>query len=402
MKIEITVAHRENTRDNFTIHRLPLISFLNGDKLTASSEKMTHADIHQREMHSKDILQTQYMLSLLKQLEQNSNSTERDTIIENDFKSNLNKITNEIKASLQKIVTATKRSFNPNTTPQNLSGNSILSQGGSFSNVNFTQIDTKQSEEAHLARESVNKSIKELLSNIFAQEYKSFKTSAKEVLSKFTPEETKQLNSPVSQYFNEEINQSISMIKPMGAKNLKSNLEKDKIENYINSRVKISQQIDLLPRLMNKSFSYENNLKGALEQSNQSSIHTNRQLAETKHLQNTTNNSGKEEHDKQVGGIAITGQFSFIDRKDFHEKNQTYKDFPPLPESWKTESNSPKTTTQETQTNHNPTPQATAQEPTETSTESINQHREAVTNHQSEPVSLAEEEMQERENTTQL
>jgi hypothetical protein len=360
-KIEITFAHRENANDNFTIHRLPLISFLNGDKLTISTEKMTHTDIHEREMHSKDILQAQYMLSLLKQLEQKSNSTERDKIIENDFKSNLNKISDEIKASLQKITAAAKRSFNPNTTSQSLSGSSILSQGGSFSNANFNQIDTKQSTEAHLARESVNKSIKELLSNIFAQEYKSFKTSAKEVLSKFTPEETKQLNSPISQYFNEEINQSSSMIKPMGAKNLRSDLKKDKIESYISSKIEISQQIDLLPRLMNKGFSYENNLKGALEQSNQSSIHTNRQLAETKHLQNTTNNSGKEEHDKQVGGIALTGQLSFIDRKDFHERNQTYKDFPPLPEGWKTEPKQTASNTNQTSPNHESTnPASTA------------------------------------------
>ena len=405
MKIEITVAHRENTRDNFTIHRLPLINFLNGDKLTTSSERMTYKDIHEQEMHCSDIVQTQYMLSLLKQLELESNPTERDKIIENDFKSNLNKITDEIKASLQKIAAAAKKPFKQNITTQRLMNSSILSEGGSFSNVNFTQIDTKQSQEAHLARESVNKSIKELLSNIFAQEYKSFKTSAKEVLNKFTPEETKQINSPISQYFNEEINQSSSMIKPMGAKNLRSDLKKDEVESYINSRVKISQQIDLLPRLMNKGFSYENNLKGALEQSNQSSIHTNTQLAETKHLQNTTNNSGKEEHDKQVGGIALTGQFSFIDRKEFHERNKTYKDFPPLPENWKTEPDSPKTTTQETQTNHNPvsnTPQTIAQEPTETSTETINHHTEAATSHPSELVNPAAEENSGRENKTQL
>ena len=388
-ELELTFAHRENTSGDFTIHRLPLINFLNGDKLTTSSERMTYKDIHEQEMHCSDIVQTQYMLSLLKQLELESNPTERDKIIENDFKSNLNKITDEIKASLQKIAAAAKKPFKQNITTQRLMNSSILSEGGSFSNVNFTQIDTKQSQEAHLARESVNKSIKELLSNIFAQEYKSFKTSAKEVLNKFTPEETKQINSPISQYFNEEINQSSSMIKPMGAKNLRSDLKKDEVESYINSRVKISQQIDLLPRLMNKGFSYENNLKGALEQSNQSSIHTNTQLAETKHLQNTTNNSGKEEHDKQVGGIALTGQFSFIDREKFHEKNQTYKDFPPLPESWKTESNSPKTTTQETQTNHNPvsnTPQTTAQ-PTETKPETISHHTEAATSNPSEPVS---------------
>jgi len=379
-KIEITFAHRENSSTDFTIYRLPLINFLNGDKLTSSSERMTYQEIHQREMHSKDILQTQYMLSLLKQLEDNSNPTERDKIIENDFKSNLNKITNEIKTSLQKITAAAKKSFSPNTGPQKLNGNSILSQGGSFSNVSFTQIDTKQSQGTHLARESVNKSIRELLSNIFAQEYKSFKTSAKEVLSKFTLEETKQLNPPISQYFNEEINQSISMIKPMGLENLKSNLEKDKIESYINSRIEISQQIDLLPRLMNKGFSYENNLKGSLEQSTQSSLHANRQLAETKHLQNRTNNSGKEEHDKQVGGIALTGQFSFIDRKEFHERNKTYKDFPELPESWKA-----------------------AEKATETNPKTITpQTIEAATNHQSEPVSPAAEENLDRENKTQL
>jgi len=392
-KIEITFAHRENASDNFTIYRLPLTNFLNGDKLTISTEKMTHTDIHEREMHSKDLLQAEYMLSLLKQSEQNSNSTELNKIIENDFKSNLNKITNEIKTSLQKITAAAKKSFSPDTGPQKLNGNSILSQGGSFSNVNFTQIDTKQSQGTHLARESVNKSIRELLSNIFAQEYKSFKTSAKEVLSKFTPEETKQLNPPISQYFNEEINQSISMIKPMGAKNLRSDLKKDKIENYISSRIKISQQIDLLPRLMNEGFSYENNLKGSLEQSNQSSIHTNRQLAETKYLQNTTNNSGKKEHDKQVGGIALTGQFSFIDRKEFHERNKTYKDFPPLPESWKTEPKQTEPNTSQTAQNHESTsPVSTAADDSTKATETTaaNINNSSPTSNESSPQTITE------------
>ncbi|MEB3315004.1 MAG: hypothetical protein VKK32_02180, partial [Candidatus Melainabacteria bacterium] len=87
-------------------------------------------------------------------------------------------------------------------------------------------------------------------------------------------------------------------------------------------------------------------------------------------------NSGKEEHDKQVGGIALTGQFSFIDRKEFHERNKTYKDFPELPESWKA-----------------------AEKATETKPEPISHHTEAST---SELVNPAAEENLDRENKTQL
>ena len=212
------------------------------------------------------------------------------------------------------------------------------------------------------------------------------------------------ISSPISQYFNEQINQNRSQIQSPSSKDLRKNLNTETVQNYINSRIQISQQLNMLPELIDKAFSYDNNVLAGFEQSDPSTTHTNKQLAAKEYLQNRTNASREEEHDKQVDGIALTGQFSFIDRKDFHERNQTYEDFPALPDSWKTESNSPKTTTQETQMNHNPansTQQATV-EAAKTSTETVTHHTETAVSNQNEQVSIAAEEMQERENTTQL
>lgn len=400
-QLELTFAHREKLSDDFTVHRLPLFDFLRGVELTASSKRISNGDIHQKEMHAKEVVQAQSILSILNTLG-NENPL---TALKNNFERNLNQISSKIKEAIKQVQSASQVVLNPMAMNQSPITNNTLNKGTSFLNTGFRIMNTERSQETSSARKSIEESTKELLRNIFSPENRSFKSSAREILNTFSPDETKLISSPISQYFNEQINQNRSQIQSPNSRDLRKNLNAETVQNYINSRVKISQQIDLLPRLMNKGFSYENNLKGALEQSNQSSIHTNTQLAETKHLQNTTNNSGKEEHDKQVGGIALTGQFSFIDRKEFHERNKTYKDFPPLPENWKTEPDSPKTTTQETQTNHNPvsnTPQTTAQEPTETSTETINHHTEAATSHPSELVNPAAEENLDRENKTQL
>jgi hypothetical protein len=171
---------------------------------------------------------------------------------------------------------------------------------------------------------------------------------------------------------------------------LDNNTSQDFIIDYINSRIKIAQRNDLSNLAIHDT-------RADLEQSNLISKTVNSKLGN--HFKDS-----EEQKDKQVGGIALTGQFSFIDRKEYHEKNKTYKDFPPLPESWKTESNSLKPNTQETQMNHNPansTQQATV-EAAKTSTETVTHHTETAVSNQNEQVSIAAEEMQERENTTQL
>ncbi|MFM7457185.1 MAG: hypothetical protein ACKO3R_00790 [bacterium] len=93
-----------------------------------------------------------------------------------------------------------------------------------------------------------------------------------------------------------------------------------------------------------------------LEQSDPTSQKSNRELAEQDDFKNSKDPEiGKEKHDEQVGGIPLTGQFSFIDRKEFHEKNQTYKDFPELPKSWKTEPKQTEPNTSQTAQNHEST-----------------------------------------------
>jgi hypothetical protein len=372
-QLELTFAHREKLSDDFTVHKLPLLDFLRGVELTASSKRINNNNIHQNEMHAKDVIQAQSILSILNTLENQQNPL---TALRNNFERNLNQISSKIKEALEQVQSASEEVLNPTAMNQSLISRIILNQGASFSNTDFQMMNTKSSQKTSSARKSIEESTKELLRNIFSPENRSFKNSAKEVLSTFSPEETKLISSHISQYFNEQINQNRSQIQSPSSKDLRKNLNTETVQNYINNSVQISQQLDLLPELIDKAFSYDNNVLAKFEQSDPSTTHTNKQLAAKEYLQNRTNASGEKENDKQVGEIALTGQFSFIDRKEFHEKNKTYKDFPELPESWKTESNSPKTTTQETQTNHNPTP--------------------------SEPVSLAEEENLERENTTQL
>jgi len=158
-------------------------------------------------------------------------------------------------------------------------------------------------------------------------------------------------------------------------------------DKYRDARIKIASQPNI-DKLLNTSVTDTESLLAQLEQSDPISQEINRDLAKRDDFKNSTDpETGKEEHDKQVGGIALTGQFSFIDRKEYHEKNKTYEHFPPLPDSWKTESNSLKPNTQETQMNNpvNSTQQATAGA-AETSTETATPHAETAVNNQNEPV----------------
>ncbi|MFM7457886.1 MAG: hypothetical protein ACKO3R_04400 [bacterium] len=198
--------------------------------------------------------------------------------------------------------------------------------------------------------------------------------------------------------FKANIQSLLQMISsPENQENFKD-LDWESAGKYRDTRIKIAAQPNV-HELLNSSNTHKdspeetNRKKAQLEQSDPISQKINRELAQRDDFKNSKDpKTGKEEHDKQVGGIALTGQFSFIDRKAFHEKNETYKDFPPLPEHWKTEPHSPNATTDEIQTNHDPannTPQDIAQ-PTETITETITPHTtKATTNHQSEPVNPA-------------
>ena len=364
-QLELTFAHREKLSDDFTVHRLPLFDFLRGVELTASSKRISNGDIHQKEMHAKEVVQAQSILSILNTLG-NENPL---TALKNNFERNLNQISSKIKEAIKQVQSASQVVLNPMAMEQSLITNNILNKSTSFFNTGFRIMNTERSQETSSARKSIEESTKELLRNIFSPENRSFKSSAREILNTFSPDETKLISSPISQYFNEQINQNRSQIQSPSSRDLRKNLNAETVQNYINNRVQISQQLNLLPELLDPAFSYDKNAIARFEQSDPPTIYTNKQLAE-EYLQNKTNASGEQENDKQVGGIALTGQFSFIDRKDFHEKKQTYKDFPPLPESWK------------------------AAQPNETKPERISHHTEAAT---SELVNPAEEENLDRE-----
>ncbi|MEB3314669.1 MAG: hypothetical protein VKK32_00440 [Candidatus Melainabacteria bacterium] len=368
-QLELTFAHREKLSDDFTVHKLPLFDFLRGVELTASSKRISNGDIHQKEMHAKEVVQAQSILSVLKTLENQSPLT----ALKNNFERNLNQISSKIKKALKQVQSASQAVLNPMAMNQSLITNNILNKGTSFINTGFGIMNTERSQETSSTRKSIEESTKELLRNIFSPENRSFQSSAIKILNTFSPDETKLISSPISQYFNEQINQNRSQIQSPSSRDLRKNLNAETVQNYINNRVQISQQLNLLPELLDTAFSYDKNAIARFEQSDPSTIYTNKQLAE-EYLQNKTNASGEKENDKQAGGIALTGQFSFIDRKDFHERHQTYKDFPPLPESWK------------------------AAQPTETKPEPISHHTEAATNPQSESVRPAEEENLDREN----
>jgi hypothetical protein len=309
-----------------------LFDFLRGVELTASPKRISNGDIHQKEMHAKEVVQAQSILSILNTLGNQQNPL---TALKNNFERNLNQISSEIKEALKQVQSASKVVLNPTAMNQSLSASNILNKGANFSNIGFRIMNTERSQETSSARKSIEESTKELLRNIFSPENRSFRNSAREVLSTFSPDEIKLISSPISQYFNEQINQNRSQIQLPNSRNLRNNLNEETVQNYINNRVQISQQLDLLPELIDKAFSYDNNVLAKFEQSDPSTTHTNKQLAAKEYLQNRTNASGEKENDKQVGGIAFAGQFSFIDRKEYHERNGTYKDFPPLPESWK-------------------------------------------------------------------
>jgi hypothetical protein len=386
-QLELTFAHREKLSVDFTVHKLPLLDFLRGVELTASSKRISNGDIHQKEMHAKDVVQAQSILSILNTLE-NENPL---TALKNNFERNLNQISSKIKEALKQLESASKVVLNSTAMNQSLSTSSILTQGASFSNTGSTTMNTERSQQNSSARKSIEESTKELLRNIFSPENRSFKNSAREILNTFSPDETKLISSPISQYFNKQINHNRSQIQSPNNRGLRKNLNPETIQNYINNRVQISQQLNLLPELLDTAFSYDKSVLAQLEQSDPISQEINRDLAKRDDFKNSTDpETGKEEHDKQVGGIALTGQFSFIDRKEYHEKNKTYEHFPPLPDSWKTESNSLKPNTQETQMNNpvNSTQQATAGA-AETSTETATPHAETAVNNQNEPVKLA-------------
>lgn len=179
------------------------------------------------------------------------------------------------------------------------------------------------------------------------------------------------------------------------------NLDGKIAQEYRDTRIRIAKELDV-DELLNSSNTHKDSpeakterksILAQLEQSDPISQKINRELAKRDDFKNSKDpKTGKEEHDKQVGGIALNGQFSSIDPKitkahaeaivkaeekaketgqpltdrerslinkdfdqgKFHKENQTYKDFPPLPENWKTESNSPNATTDEIQTNYDP------------------------------------------------
>jgi hypothetical protein len=177
------------------------------------------------------------------------------------------------------------------------------------------------------------------------------------------------------------------------------NLDGKIAQEYRDTRIRIAKELDV-DELLNASITDKDSseaetekesILGQLEQSDPISQKINRDLAKRDDFKNSTDpETGKEEHDKQVGGIALVAQCSFRDREAFHKRNKTYKDFPELPDSWKTESNSLKPNTQETQMNNpvNSTQQATAGA-AETSTETATPHAETAVNNQNEPVKLA-------------
>jgi hypothetical protein len=200
-QLELTFAHREKLSVDFTVHKLPLLDFLRGVELTASSKRISNGDIHQKEMHAKDVVQAQSILSILNTLE-NENPL---TALKNNFERNLNQISSKIKEALKQLESASKVVLNSTAMNQSLSTSSILTQGASFSNTGSTTMNTERSQQNSSARKSIEESTKELLRNIFSPENRSFKNSAREILNTFSPDETKLISSPISQYFNQQI-----------------------------------------------------------------------------------------------------------------------------------------------------------------------------------------------------
>jgi hypothetical protein len=329
------------------------MDFLNGVELPASSEEINNKNFHSNEFHKK--IDPQRALSLLEAIEQ-KNSSQVETAIQESKKKEeeqlKSQIERQLKSSAGQIRTYIKK-------PEQKSVPPLIKLNG------FSAGLQQQGEEFR---------VKNLATNI------------------------KKLFQVISSPTNQE-----------QFKNLDGKIAQE----YRDTRIRIAKELDV-DELLNASITDKDSseaetekesILGQLEQSDPISQKINRDLAKRDDFQNSKNpQTGEEEHDKQVGGIALTGQFSFIDRKEYHGKNKTYEHFPPLPDSWKTESNSLKPNTQETQMNHNPansTQQATV-EAAKTSTETVTHHTETAVSNQNEQVSIAAEEMQERENTTQL
>ena len=299
-KIELTFAHRDNTTDNFTIRRLPLMDFLDCLELPASSEEINNKNFHSNEFHKK--IDPQSSLSLLEAIEQ-KNSSQVETAIQESKKKEEEQLKSQIEQQLKSIARQIRTYIKKSVPP--------LIKLNSFS----TGLQ-QQGEEFRVERLAKN------IKNLF------------QVISSPTNQEQfKNLDGKIAQ-------------------------------EYRDTRIRIAKELDV-DELLDASITDKDSpeaktekesILGQLEQSDQTSQKINRELAQRDDFKNSKDpKTGKEENDKQVGGIALTGQFSFIDRKDFHERHQTYKDFPPLPESWKTA------------------------QPTETKPETISHHTEAAT-----------------------
>ena len=283
-KIELTFAHRDNTTDNFTIRRLPLMDFLNGVELPASSEEINNKDFHSNEFHKK--IDPQSALSLLEAIEQKS-SSQVETVIQESKKKEeeqlKSQIERQLKSSAGQIRTYIKK-------PEQKSVPPLIKLDG------FNTGLQQQVEEFR---------VKNLATNI--------KNLFQVISSPTNQEQFKNLDGKIAQ-------------------------------EYRDTRIRIAKELDV-DELLDASITDKDSpeaktekesILGQLEQSDPTSQKINRELAQRDDFKNSKDpKTGKEENDKQVGEIALTGQFSFIDRKDFHEKHQTYKDFLPLPESWK-------------------------------------------------------------------
>lgn len=188
--------------------------------------------------------------------------------------------------------------------------------------------------------------------------------------------------------FKDKIQSLLEMISSSENQENYKSLDWKIADKYRDARIKIASQPNI-DKLLNTSVTDTESLLAQLEQSDPISQKINRELV--KPLQKAmatyakdTKKAAQNENDKgnhteaskltrlastaakdtgEVGGIALTGQFSFIDPerslvdKDFdqgkfHKDNKTYKDFPELPESWKTEPKQTEPNTSQTAQNH--------------------------------------------------
>lgn len=392
-KIELTFAHRDNTTDNFTIQRLPLMDFLNGLELPASSEEINNKNFHSNEFHKGMISQS--ALSLLEAIEQN-NSSQIKTVIEDSKQREEETKQQQTKRMNQKIglvggLAERTNSQNNDTSKINKPITDLKSLEplirminiqGKQNHGDYRANVTKLGEALKLIKTSTDtergrlEAMKELHRR-FQEEISTISSvdskEALKILSKLTTEKQDNSSFP-SPWFIQNYIQS----KDLRNKLLDDNTSQDFIIDYINSRIKMAQREDL-------SNLASNDTRTDLEQSNLISKTINSKLGN--HFKGS-----EEQKDKQVGGIALTGQLSFIDRKDFHERNQTYKDFPELPESWKTEPKQTASNTNQTSPNHESTnPASTAADNSAKATETAaNSNNSSPASNESSPQIITE------------